>query len=280
MITLRLYIYFCFFLNTTFSCIIKSPHLSIRYEAVLATCKKINRFILTEPIVYERTGTKIQGKSPSSSPQSRPSKMPMNRNLSKFQLFGSDSSSTTTQNRKAAHKTQQSTSSTENKYKKTKKPKLPAWLEGNEEEEEEDRVKNTSSSSSHMGGKKPSRVLEQLDEYELDSEPEVVDNEGYDELDEYESEYDRDQINKFPYTFHQDVLRSMNLQLSLVEALNIDYNLSFKGSICSSEEKIKSRNYLIKVQTKLVECLCLFVKNNPRNQRIIFQHLKVDKGKN
>jgi hypothetical protein len=77
-----------------------------------------------------------------------------------------------------------------------------------------------------------------------------------------------------PYPFHQDVLRSMNLQTSLVESLNIDYNLSFKGSICSSDDKINSRNYLIDVQYLLIQSLCLFVKGNTKNQKVIFKHLK------
>jgi hypothetical protein len=76
-----------------------------------------------------------------------------------------------------------------------------------------------------------------------------------------------------PFSFHQDVLRSMNVQTTLVEALNIDYNLSFKGSICSSEDKIESRRMLVHVQSKLVETLCLFVKGNPKNQELVFSYL-------
>jgi hypothetical protein len=84
---------------------------------------------------------------------------------------------------------------------------------------------------------------------------------------------DKSEQGDNPYLFHQNVLRSMNAQTTLVEALNIDYNLSFKGSICSSEDKIESRRMLVHVQSKLVETLCLFVKGNAKNQRIIFKHL-------
>lgn len=65
----------------------------------------------------------------------------------------------------------------------------------------------------------------------------------------------------------------MNAQTTLVEALNIDYNLSFKGSICSSEDKIKSRQMLVHVQSKLIETLALFVKGNRKNQGVIFKAL-------
>jgi hypothetical protein len=41
-----------------------------------------------------------------------------------------------------------------------------------------------------------------------------------------------------PSAFHQDVLRSMNLQATLVAALSMDYNLAFRGSICSSDDKV------------------------------------------
>jgi hypothetical protein len=76
-----------------------------------------------------------------------------------------------------------------------------------------------------------------------------------------------------PFDFHQDVLRSLNTQTTLIEALNIDYNLSFKGSICSSEEKIESRRILVEVQSMLIKSLALFVKSNERNQNVIFKHL-------
>ena len=44
----------------------------------------------------------------------------------------------------------------------------------------------------------------------------------------------------YPSTFHQNVMRSMNLLATLVAALNMDYNLSFRGSICSAEDKVNN----------------------------------------
>ena len=39
-------------------------------------------------------------------------------------------------------------------------------------------------------------------------------------------------------TLHQDVCRCLGLQTSLLEGLGMDYNLAFRGSICTSEEKV------------------------------------------
>jgi len=47
-----------------------------------------------------------------------------------------------------------------------------------------------------------------------------------------------DDIVSTPTLFHQNVMRSMNLKATLITALDMDYNLSFKGSICSSEQKV------------------------------------------
>lgn len=69
---------------------------------------------------------------------------------------------------------------------------------------------------------------------------------------------------------HQDVLRAMNLQLSLTESLKVDYNISFKGSICSPKHKVESRQMLVDVVRRLIECLIIFVKGNPANQSVIF----------
>jgi hypothetical protein len=77
-----------------------------------------------------------------------------------------------------------------------------------------------------------------------------------------------------PVPFHQDVLRAMNVQNTLLAALAIDYNISFMGSICSNEDKVKSREMLVHVQRKLVEVLVLFVKGNPKNQNAVFASVK------
>jgi hypothetical protein len=73
-----------------------------------------------------------------------------------------------------------------------------------------------------------------------------------------------------PVHEHQDVLRAMNLQLALTKALAIDYNLVFKGSICSPEDKIESRNIHIGVMRKVIEMMTDFVSGNEKNQEIIF----------
>ena len=74
-----------------------------------------------------------------------------------------------------------------------------------------------------------------------------------------------------PNKLHQDVLRAMNLQLSLTESLKVDYNISFKGSICSPKDKIESRRMLVDVVRRLIECLIIFVKENPANQSAVFR---------
>ena len=59
----------------------------------------------------------------------------------------------------------------------------------------------------------------------------------------------------------------MDLHTTLIEALNIDYNLAFMGAVCTSQERVKSRGILITVMRKLVEVLTVFVKFNHHNQR-------------
>lgn len=73
-----------------------------------------------------------------------------------------------------------------------------------------------------------------------------------------------------PTEIHQNITRSLNLQATLVEALLIDYNLSFKGSICSGEEKVQSRKYLVEVQRRFMDVLIYFVTGNEVNQTLVF----------
>eukprot|EP00615_Pteridomonas_danica_P011890 CAMPEP_0114363634 /NCGR_PEP_ID=MMETSP0101-20121206/26762_1 /TAXON_ID=38822 ORGANISM="Pteridomonas danica, Strain PT" /NCGR_SAMPLE_ID=MMETSP0101 /ASSEMBLY_ACC=CAM_ASM_000211 /LENGTH=1145 /DNA_ID=CAMNT_0001510471 /DNA_START=4503 /DNA_END=7937 /DNA_ORIENTATION=+ len=100
---------------------------------------------------------------------------------------------------------------------------------------------------------------------------------GLDGFDEGEA-----QDNNRPVPEHQDVLRAMNLQLALTMALAIDYNLAFKGSICSPQDKIQSRNIHIDVLRRVVEMLTDFVSYNEKNQEIIFMtslhHLRYHLG--
>jgi len=75
--------------------------------------------------------------------------------------------------------------------------------------------------------------------------------------------------------YHQDILRSMDLQTTLTEALRMDYNISFKGSICTSEQRIESRNYLIDAQRALINVLITFVKGNAKNQAVVIKFLPI-----
>ena len=71
---------------------------------------------------------------------------------------------------------------------------------------------------------------------------------------------------------HQDVARSLNLHITLIEGLKIDYNLSFHGTICSSEEKFQSRALLLESQRLLVKVLCMFCSHNLQNQNLIWDN--------
>jgi hypothetical protein len=71
------------------------------------------------------------------------------------------------------------------------------------------------------------------------------------------------------------MLRSLNLQDILAEALNMDYNLAFKGSICTLEQKIESRNMIMSSQRSLFEIMTLFVANNGENQKQLMSNLPV-----
>jgi hypothetical protein len=84
---------------------------------------------------------------------------------------------------------------------------------------------------------------------------------------------DGESVKEMDVMFRQDILRSMGLQTSLIDALRIDYNISFKGSICSPQDKIKSRNLLINAQRRLIHLMMKFVKGNTKNQNVIFKHL-------
>jgi hypothetical protein len=85
------------------------------------------------------------------------------------------------------------------------------------------------------------------------------------------------EIEDRPQRFHQDMLRALNLQDILAEALNMDYNLAFKGSICTPEQKVDSRNTILSSQRCLFEIMVLFVANNSENQKLLMSHLPVRK---
>jgi hypothetical protein len=83
------------------------------------------------------------------------------------------------------------------------------------------------------------------------------------------------EIEDRPQKFHQDMLRSLNLHDVLSEALKMDYNLAFKGSICTLVEKDESRNIILSSQRCLFEIMILFVENNVENQKLLMKHLSV-----
>ena len=68
----------------------------------------------------------------------------------------------------------------------------------------------------------------------------------------------------------------MDLSKTLVEGLvGINYNIAFFGSICSSEEKVKSRRMLVEVLREIVCCMTVFVLDNPTNQILVAEELSV-----
>ena len=76
-----------------------------------------------------------------------------------------------------------------------------------------------------------------------------------------------------PTKEHQEVLRAMDLGTILSEALVMDYNLAFMGSICTDAERVESRRMILEAQKALVDLAVLFVTGNPKNQEIVMAHL-------
>uniref|UniRef100_A0A7S2GQQ6 RyR/IP3R Homology associated domain-containing protein n=1 Tax=Octactis speculum TaxID=3111310 RepID=A0A7S2GQQ6_9STRA len=72
---------------------------------------------------------------------------------------------------------------------------------------------------------------------------------------------------------HQNLLRTMDLQTSLLEALRIDYNIAFYGSKCTDEDRVKSRSILVKVLRVTIDVLIHFVKDNQENQNNVAAEL-------
>jgi hypothetical protein len=105
-----------------------------------------------------------------------------------------------------------------------------------------------------------------------DNEPEMTHNPvSQDALaEQLEADEEEESDESKPTKIHQDIARSLNLQTTLIEALMIDYNLSFKGSICSGDQKIQSRKYLVEIQRRFIEVLIVFVTGNEQNQTLIF----------
>jgi hypothetical protein len=55
----------------------------------------------------------------------------------------------------------------------------------------------------------------------------------------------------------------------------MDYNLAFKESVCTPEQKVESRNMILSSQRCLFEIMVLFVANNSENQAQLIIQLPV-----
>lgn len=77
-----------------------------------------------------------------------------------------------------------------------------------------------------------------------------------------------------PVRERQDVLRALGVQRLFVEALRIDYNLSFGNhSGLSFAENVKSRAVILGLQKQIVDVALLYVKGNEKNQKVIFENV-------
>ena len=76
-----------------------------------------------------------------------------------------------------------------------------------------------------------------------------------------------------PLEYHQDILRSMNVQATLLMALDMDYNLGLAETTCASDEMVDSRGMMIATQRKLVGALRDFVRGNHKNQTVVLKSL-------
>ena len=65
--------------------------------------------------------------------------------------------------------------------------------------------------------------------------------------------------SEMPSRRSQDILRAANVETILFAALDIDYNLAFKGSICSNEDRVTSRRMIVRVQRALFRIMRLWV---------------------
>ena len=64
-------------------------------------------------------------------------------------------------------------------------------------------------------------------------------------------------------------------QRTLFEALRIDYNLAFAGSICRDDERVRSRGILVETLGLVLSCLCTFCRDNRANQALAARQLDV-----
>ena len=71
----------------------------------------------------------------------------------------------------------------------------------------------------------------------------------------------------------QSILNAVSLTATLLEALRIDVNLAFRGSVCEDHERLESQHMFLVSVEYLVRVLGLFVKSNATNQDQLFPHI-------
>jgi hypothetical protein len=76
---------------------------------------------------------------------------------------------------------------------------------------------------------------------------------------------------RVPCSFHQNILRGCNLQSVLREALVIDPDIAFKGSVCTVGLKVESQRRLTLVSRSIFTLYKAFVSENHENQETRFQ---------
>ena len=81
-------------------------------------------------------------------------------------------------------------------------------------------------------------------------------------------ELDADELRE-----RQEILSSASLSATLSEGFRIDPNLSFKGSICTDEDKLNSQNMLLESVLGVLQVTMAYVKGNSENQQGIFAHV-------
>ena len=71
----------------------------------------------------------------------------------------------------------------------------------------------------------------------------------------------------------QRILETLDVRSIIVEGLRIDFNIVFKGSRCSLNDKFKSQRWLIDSVEHILRLLLAFVRNNKENQKLLLPNL-------
>jgi hypothetical protein len=73
-----------------------------------------------------------------------------------------------------------------------------------------------------------------------------------------------------PNAAAQHILRACNLQAVLVEAVSLEQDIAWKGSICTPREKDESERRLTLVKRAMLRLALSFAEKNPQNQAAVF----------